>query len=176
MHIRVTEGVGSGPTELSAFDQALVRAGIANYNIIYLSSVLPPDSDIDFAVKPKLPEGEWGDRLYVVMAQKRTSQRNQEVWAGIGWMQEEGTGRGLLVEHEGHSETEVKADIEHSLNALAKNRHMAFGPIQMHVVGAKCENLPVCALVAAVYESSSWRAVRNSRKLAGLKLTTLRRR
>jgi arginine decarboxylase len=176
MHIRVTEGVGTGPTELSAFDQALVRAGIANYNIIYLSSVLPPDSEVEFSTKAKEPEGEWGDRLYVVMAQKRTSQRNQEAWAGIGWMQEEDSGRGLLVEHEGHSETEVRADIEHSLNALAKNRRMAFGPIQMHIVGAKCETTPVCALVAAVYETTTWRAMRNNRKISGLKLSPLRRR
>jgi len=176
MQIRVTEGVGTGPTELSAFDQALVKAGIANYNIIYLSSVLPPDSDVRFNTKAKEPEGEWGDRLYVVMAQKRTSQRNQEAWAGIGWMQEEGTGRGLLVEHEGHSEPEIRADIEHSLGALAKNRGMAFGPIQMHVVGTKCTDEPVCALVAAVYEATTWRAIRNSRKLSGLKLTSLRHR
>src|SRR5438128_2149602 len=115
MKIRITEGVGTGPTELSAFDHALVRAGVANYNIIYLSSVLPPNSEIEFSTKAKEPEGEWGDRLYVVMAQKRTSQRNQEAWAGIGWMQDLVTKKGLLVEHEGHSETEVKADIEHSL-------------------------------------------------------------
>src|SRR5581483_6375695 len=104
MHIRLTDGIGTGPTELSAFDQALVKAGIANYNIIYLSSVLPADSKITLSHKPEKLEGEWGDRLYVVMAQKRTSQRNQEAWAGIGWMQDQGTGRGLLVEHEGHSE------------------------------------------------------------------------
>jgi len=46
VNIQVSGGIGSGPTELSAFDQALVRAGVANYNLIYLSSVLPPDSDV----------------------------------------------------------------------------------------------------------------------------------
>jgi arginine decarboxylase len=177
MHIRVTEGVGTGPTELSAFDQALVKAGIANYNIIYLSSVLPPGSELSFATKPKKPEGEWGNRLYVVMAQNRSSLRNQEVWAGIGWMQDPETKRGLLVEHEGHSEAEVRADIEHSLAALARNRHMSFGPVSMHVVGTKCVNLPVCALVAAVFESTSWRGLRSaSNKLSNLKLSPLKLR
>jgi arginine decarboxylase len=176
MHIRVTEGVGTGPTELSAFDQALVKAGIANYNIIYLSSVLPPDSDVSFSTKPKELEGEWGDRLYVVMAQNRSSVRNQEVWSGIGWMQDPETKQGLLVEHEGHGEAEVRADIEHSLTALAKNRRMTFGPVSMHVVGTKCINLPVCALVAAVFEASTWRSIRQDRRLGGLKLTSLKLR
>ncbi|HSX46097.1 MAG TPA: pyruvoyl-dependent arginine decarboxylase [Candidatus Saccharimonadia bacterium] len=171
MQIQVSQGVGIGPTELSAFDQALVHAGVANFNLIYLSSVLPPDSEVVVAERPKHPEGDWGDRLYVVMAQKRTSQRNQEVWAGIGWMQDPKTGQGLLVEHEGNSETEVREDINHSLIALSRNRNMQFGTPRMHVVGSKCTDLPTCALVVAVFESSTWRGLRNdNKKLASLRL------
>ncbi len=171
MHIQISEGIGIGPTELSAFDQALVHAGVANYNIIYLSSVLPADSVVHFEAKPKQPVGgKWGDRLYVVMAQKRTSQRNQEVWAGIGWMQDEKTKQGLLVEHEGNSEDEVRTDIEHSLAALAENRHMQFGQQHMHVVGTKCTDLPTCALVVAVFEVSTWRGL----KQVGSKLGSFR--
>jgi arginine decarboxylase len=176
MQIRITEGVGTGPTEMAAFDLALVRGGIANYNLIYLSSILPPGSDVEFSTRPKQSEGEWGDRLYVVMAQNRTSQRNQEAWAGIGWIQDEETKKGLLTEHEGHSETEVRADIEHTLGALAKNRHMtSFSPIQMHVIGTKCTNQPVCALVVAVFEATSWRGMRFANK-SSLKLPSLKRR
>jgi arginine decarboxylase len=169
MNIRISDGIGLGPTELSAFDQALVHAGVANFNLIYLSSVLPPNSDviIDESPQPVPPPGTWGDRLYVVMAQKRISQRNQEAWAGIGWMQDPKTKHGLLVEHEGHSEAEVRADIHHSLVALGRNRSMEFGPIQMHVVGTKCTDLPTCALVVAVFESFSWQG---GRKLPSLKL------
>lgn len=172
MQIQVSEGVGIGPTELSAFDQALVHAGVANYNLIYLSSVLPPDSVISYETHPKRPEGKWGDRLYVVMAQMRTSQRNQEAWAGIGWIQDRKTRHGLLVEHEGHSEAEVRADIQNSLTALARNRDMQFGPQQMHVVGTRCTDLPTCALVVAVFESNSWRTARvNNGKFANLRIT-----
>lgn len=174
MQIQISEGVGIGPTELSAFDQALVHAGVANYNLLYLSSVLPPSSEVRFEAEPKQLGGEWGDRLYVVMAQKRTSQRNQEAWAGIGWVQDVKTRQGLLVEHEGHSEDEVRADIEHSLTALARNRDMTFGPQQMHIVGTKCIDLPTCALVVAVFESSSWRALRGTPKLHALKLSKIR--
>lgn len=161
MKIRVRKGVGVGPTELAAFDQALVKANIANFNLLYLSSVLPPKSDVVIEEEAKFTpiEGGWGDRLYVVMAQKRTNQRNQEAWAGIGWIQDEKTKKGLLVEHEGHSETEVRADIKHSLNALAKNRGLDFGHVNMAVVGVKCQDKPVCALVAAVFETSKWKGL-----------------
>lgn len=158
MHIQVSGGVGYGPTEISAFDQALVSSGVANFNLIYLSSVLPPQSKIAVIAEPKPISGEWGDRLYVVMAQQRTSQRDQEVWAGIGWIQDPETKKGLLVEHEGFSEHQVRADIEHSLAALAENRHMQFGPSQMHVIGGRCDDRPACALVVAVFESAAWQA------------------
>ncbi len=156
MNINVTSGIGSGPTELSAFDSALVNAGTANFNLIYLSSVIPPNSEVNVQDYPLTPSGEWGDRLYVVMAQNRTEQVGEEVWAGIGWIQDPNTRKGLLVEHEGHSEEEVKADIENSLRALATNRNQEFGPINMKVVGKRCESEPVCALVVAVFESNPW--------------------
>ena len=44
MQIHLASGVGSGPTELAAFDAALAAAGVANYNLLYLSSVIPPAS------------------------------------------------------------------------------------------------------------------------------------
>ena len=169
MNIQVAGGIGIGPTELSAFDQALVHANVANFNLIYLSSVLPPGSKVKVTDNPKKPQGEWGDRLYVVMAQKRTSQRNQEVWAGIGWIQDPKTKKGLLVEHEGHSEAEVRADIHHSLQALARNRNMEFSDPKMHIVGTKCTDLPTCALVVAVFENSTWR----TNRLSAGKLTNL---
>lgn len=159
MKINLSAGTGVGTTELASFDHALVNAGVANFNLVYLSSVLPPGSDVHVVTEPSIPEGQWGDKLYVVIAQKRTSQRNQEAWAGIGWMQDDKTKKGLLVEHEGHSENEVRADIENSLKALAENRNMKFGPIQMHITGKQCVSLPVCALVVAVFESEPWKGM-----------------
>lgn len=160
MKINITSGTGVGPTEIAAFDHALVTAGVANFNLIYLSSVVPPNSDVVVLENPYIPEGGWGDRLYVVMAQKRTYQRHQEVWAGIGWIQDEETKKGLFVEHEGNTESKVREDIESSLEALAQNRGMKFGPVNMHVIGKKCVSLPVCALVVAVFESAEWETIK----------------
>lgn len=78
MLISVRKGIGTGPTELAAFDQALVNAGVANFNLLYLSSVLPPGSDVRREHHITPVAGEWADKLYVVMAQSRTNKVNRE--------------------------------------------------------------------------------------------------
>jgi arginine decarboxylase len=157
MEINVASGIASGPTELAAFDSALYAAGIANYNLLQLSSVIPPQAKI-IVHDDKVPEikGEWGDRLYVVKADYRTSIPGTEAWAGVGWVVDEATGRGLFVEHEGENKSQVERQIEHSLQALMQTRGIDFGEIHMKVDGILCENDPVCAVVIAVYKSESW--------------------
>ena len=158
MEIQISTGIGIGPTQLSAFDSALNNAGVANYNLLKLSSVIPPKSKIviNKTALTGLP-GEWGDRLYVVMAEQRAHVPNEEAWAGIGWVQDKKTGRGLFVEHEGSSEKAVKNDIKQSLEALMATRNVDFGKIHMQVVGTTCKHLPVCAMVVAVYQADGWK-------------------
>lgn len=157
MIIKIGSGIGTGPTKLAAFDAALNDAGVANYNLIRLSSVVPPNTDIevDNDRLTGLP-GEWGDRLYVVMAEQRVDTPNTEAWAGIGWVIDQDTGKGLFVEHEGQSEKTVREDIKQSLDALMATRNVNFGDIHMKVVGRTCKHEPVCALVVAVYQASDW--------------------
>lgn len=156
MNIELSTGIGTGTTKLSAFDSALYHAGIANFNLVRLSSVIPPKSKI-IKVKTALPTGEWGDRLYVVMAEMRVDTPNAEAWAGIGWVQDKKTGKGLFVEHEGNSEKAVRRDIKASLQALMATRNIDFGTIHMEVVGKTCTHIPVCAMVVAVYENAEWK-------------------
>jgi len=157
MEINITSGIGTGLTKLAAFDTALNEAGIANYNLIKLSSVIPPKSKIKMNNQVFLEKsGDWGDRLYIVMAELRVDTPNAEAWAGIGWVQDNITGKGLFVEHDGNSEETVKRDIAQSLENLMATRNVNFGPINMKVVGITCEHQPVCALVAAVYKSVNW--------------------
>ena len=159
MKIHITTGLGNGPTTLSAFDAALNDAGIANYNLIRLSSVIPPNTELvhhDDTIPADLMPGNWGDRLYVVMAEQRADTPNEEAWAGVGWVQEKESGKGLFVEHEGTSELKVRRDIEQSLNALMATRNVDFGEPQMKVVGKTCTHHPVCAMVVAVYQASDW--------------------
>src|SRR5262245_11871721 len=101
MKLFLASAVGRGSTELGAFDAALVAAGAANFNVVRLSSVIPPHSEVVQVERcPFAEEGTWGDRLYAVYAEQRTSVPGEQVWAGVGWCQDPKTGRGLFVEHE----------------------------------------------------------------------------
>ncbi len=164
MNINIGSAIGTGPTKLAAFDSALNAAGVANFNLIKLSSVIPEKSNIVIYNNQHIPkiDGKWGDRLYVVMAETRVDTPNVEAWAGIGWVQDKKTRKGLFVEHEGNSEEAVRRDITQSLEALMATRNIDFGEINMKVVGRVCTYHPVCALVVAVYKSDDWSCKNNS--------------
>jgi hypothetical protein len=87
----------------------------------------------------------------------RTSTPGEQVWAGIGWVQNDSTGAGLFVEHHGDHEDTVRNDIELSLKALMQGRNIDFGQIHVRITGGTCLGQPLCALVAAAYESRPWR-------------------
>ena len=151
----VTSGTGEAATELAAFDGALLDAGIANYNLIRLSSVIPAGSTV-LEKRPDLPGSEWGWRLYVVLAEQRASRAGDQAWAGIGWIQDPEDGRGLFVEHEGGSSEHVVDLIENSLACMRASREDTFGTVQMTTRGVRCTGTPVGAVVAAVYASVPW--------------------
>ena len=156
--IQIRGGVGSGPTAPAAFDAALRNAGVGNYSLMRLSAVIPRGSSV---IEPSrsevLVDGEWGDRLYVALAEARAATPGDEAWAGIAWAQEPASGRGLFAEHEGTSRERVEADLDASLASIADAREIRFGHRQMRVVGARCEREPVCALVVAIYQADPWR-------------------
>lgn len=141
---------------MAAFDAALRDAGVADFNLLILSSIIPPGSKVVEIQKKPLVTGKWGDRLYVVLAEERVDSPNVEAWAGLGWVQDKTTGKGLFVEHHGASEARVKRDIIDTLTSMTQGRKERFGPIQMQVQGITCHGEPVCSLVVAAYQSNPW--------------------
>ena len=174
LSITVTAATGTGPTSLAAFDDALRAAGVANFNLIRLSSVIPPGSTVVGlpAQEPGIPGaidltdsspllrrdlgGGWGDRLYAVWAYQSAELLGQEAWAGVAWAQDPSDNRGLFVEHEGASEAQVRQELEASLTSICEARGMR--DLEQHsvVVGATCDGPPVAALVIAPYQTATW--------------------
>jgi arginine decarboxylase len=154
MHIICTSGTGEGPTPLAAFDAALLQAGVANYNLICLSSVIPPASVIQCR-KFCTPADEYGDRLYVVMASREEHECGKAAWAGLGWTQGD-DGRGLFVEMNGGQKPEVETSIQATLKSMITTRQYSYGPIQSNIAGIECREKPVCAIVVAVYKNEGW--------------------
>ena len=156
MQIKITSAVGSGPTTLAAFDAALRSAGIENYNLIPLSSVIPGKAELQRA-RYVTPRHEYGHRLYVVMARHDATQAGEEAWAGLGWTQEPDTRRGLFVELHGSSRRSVETAIGSTLDSMKRDRPYDYAKNESEVVGITCDDDPVCALVVAVYASEPWR-------------------
>jgi arginine decarboxylase len=144
---------GHGSTLLSAFDAALLGAGVANYNLVRLSSVIPRQAVI--ARDPEPVTGSHGDRLYCVYAAAYAEHPGESAWAGIGWVRDE-TGQGLFVEHETASEESLLEMIHLSLADMNRNRGGRFGPVETAVASAHYEDQPACALVVASYAVASW--------------------
>jgi arginine decarboxylase len=155
VRIVVSHGTGEGPTELAAFDSALLAAGVENYNLIPLSSVIPPGGEVERA-RFQSSDDEYGQRLYVVMAHSHAHGPGAGAYAGLGWAQEPGSGRGLFIECAGASDAEVHDSIVATLDSMTASRGRPYGAIESEVTGIDSSGRPVAAIVVAVYKSEPW--------------------
>jgi arginine decarboxylase len=151
--ITIRTAAATGRTALSAFDAALLGAGVANFNLVRLSSVIPQQSRISFDCTPL--SGEHGDRLYAVWASALAEVPGETVWAGIGWVRDP-SGRGLFVEHTAASEETVLELIGLSLEDLSAHRGGGYGKVQSVTVSAHHDDRPACALAIATYNVAGW--------------------
>lgn len=153
--IVIATGRGEGPTRLAAFDTALLDAGVANYNLLCLSSVIPPGSRI-VRRRWHTPAEHYGQRLYVVMSEMREDRPGHAAHAGVAWVQAKRGGQGLFVELHDSDPVRLEADLHATLRTMQHNRGVDLGPVQCQLASVRCEEQPVCALVIAVYASQPW--------------------
>jgi len=144
--IHVNTGYGIGATARGAFDAALYDAGIHNYNLIELSSVIPPGTQVERR-KFEAPEGEIGHRLYVVLAHAEAPNPGSELWAGLGWVQDRQDGHGVFLELTGPTREAVEYDITVTLEEMVARRRGDFGSIHCEVAQAIYEDRPAAAVV-----------------------------
>jgi arginine decarboxylase len=155
--------VGTGRTELSAFDAALVNAGIGDYNLLPLSSVMPMGAEVVEQDAYDAPAETFGQRLYVVRAEQRSSVSGEWVGAGIGWAQTDDD-RGWFVEHDviasdrAAAERDLHALIEDSLTDICEHRRLSMPSFKSISTVVQVLDSPVCALAVAIYASERWPA------------------
>lgn len=161
--IRVSSGTGSGPTRLAAFDAALADAGIAGFNIIRLSSVIPPYGDVRVVPGSEQIHGTVGDVVYCVYAAAYASTPGEQAWAGVAWsMDPDHVGGGLFVEHAASSESTVRHDLDATLDAMSELRGQRYVRAGQTVSSAVCVDHPVSAVVVATYATAGWSELLNS--------------
>jgi arginine decarboxylase len=103
-----TRGVGRHRNNLQSFEVALRAAGIAQCNLVKVSSIFPAGCKI-IPAKAGLKEIQGGQITFVVLAEERTSEPNRLVCAGIGLAIPAEKGRfGYISEHHGFGMTEER--------------------------------------------------------------------
>jgi len=139
---------GKGLSEVSmlnAYDRALLDAGIGNYNLVPVSSIIPPGAE---EIEPiKLPPGSI---VFVVIA--KAEGREGTVSAGMAWYSGESEECGFVVE--AHGNTDI-GEIGRRLKSMIEEMGKARG-INVEAVKMRIETLDIpkglygCVIVALV--------------------------
>jgi arginine decarboxylase len=172
MNVSVAAGVGRGPTAMASYDAALAGAGVHNYNLVTVSSVVPADATVE-AVETAPDLGPAGGRLTVVQgrataeptesvgsevtaepvvnAESEESDASEDhVVAGLGWAT--GPGPGLFYEADGSDPATVRDRIDRGLDAGAALRDWTLTDREVTLaVGSVQPDAHVTAVVVAAY-------------------------
>ena len=147
--IIIVRGIGKGSTTLSAFDDALHNAGIGDFNLVELSSVIPKNAIIRIQEKYDLPY-DVGHIQPVVLSHNESNEKGIEISAGLGWaIAEEG---GVFIEISGcFSGKECLNKISMSLDDMIKRRNWNWKEknnnyIIKTEVGQEFTSVVVCAI------------------------------
>lgn len=150
MDIQLVWGAGEAETALGSFDAALSRANLHNYNLVELSSIVPPDAEI--VEVGALPSGRWrvGAPVATVLARETTA-GGGTVAAGIGWRQAaEG---GVFVEMTGETAEQCERRIRQGLDDAAAHRDWAWRDRGHTRIREETFEDVGTVLVAAVFDS-----------------------
>lgn len=105
----LTKGLGIHKEYLRAFELALRDAGIAQFNLVSVSSILPPGCK-KITIEKGLSFLKPGEIIFVVLARNETNEPNRLVSASIGCaIPARNKKYGYLSEHHSFGETHEKA-------------------------------------------------------------------
>lgn len=126
-----TKGTGRHREKLNSFELALRNAGIAQYNLVRVSSIFPPGCKIINKVEG-LGELQTGQILYAVMSENSANEPNRLLAASIGVaIPADRKHHGYLSEHHSYGQTEqIAGDYAEDLAAemLATTLGIEFDP------------------------------------------------
>jgi arginine decarboxylase len=129
----LTKGVGVDKNRLSSFELALRSAGIEKFNLVYVSSILPPHCKIVTKAEG-LKSLKAGQIVFCVMARNETNEPNRLISAAVGIaMPKDIDNYGYLSEHHTFGETaKVSGEYAEDLAAtmLASTLGIDFDPNQ----------------------------------------------
>jgi arginine decarboxylase len=127
----LTKGVGSHKNYLQSFELALEKAGISKFNLVSVSSILPPGCK-KISREEGLQYLKPGEIVFVVMSKNATNEPNRLIAASIGCaIPADQNQYGYIAEHHSFGQTQEKAgDYAEDLAAsmLASTLGIPFDP------------------------------------------------
>jgi len=104
-----TKGVGVHKEKLASFEAALRDAGLAPFNLVYVSSIFPPGCK-RISKEEGLKFLKAGQIVFCVLAKNQTNEPNRLIAASIGCaLPADPSHYGYLSEHHSFGETDKKA-------------------------------------------------------------------
>lgn len=146
--IDVVWGTGSARTELGAFDRALADAGLAEYNLVTLSSIVPAGATVREVARLEPDRWPVGTIVAAVSAVGTAPPDGDPVAAGLGWAIGE-TG-GVFAEATATGAEECRERLEARLADLREHRPIDAAAGTTRTVEHDGERA-TAAVVAAVY-------------------------
>lgn len=139
-----TTGHAEGETELNAFDNALIAAGIGDWNLVKVTSVAPASARlIDLR-----PEAESGSVVPVVLAAVQSDRPGERVTASVAIGRGNGS-HGMIMEASGPGEPEeMETVVRRMLNESFMRRGLELETVTVRSVSHTVEKIG--ASVAAV--------------------------
>lgn len=131
----ITAGKGRGGSELTAFDNALKEAGISDYNLVKVSSIIPPLAQMRTEVD--LPPGSILPIAYGAIS---SSNDGEIISAAIAVGLPESESVGVIMEYAGKvSEEEARAIVQRMAEEALKSRGLRISTIEIRSISTVVE-------------------------------------
>lgn len=106
---KISHGTGNGKQRITSFDSALIDAGVGNYNLVRLSSILPLDAKREDKIQCAL-----GSLLPIAYAAESTNVAGRQISAAvaIGFpIEKDSEHCAVIMEYEGECAEEKAVDV-----------------------------------------------------------------
>lgn len=146
---KISTGIGRGKYRITSFDHALCGAGVGNYNLVRLSSILPIDSERSDTIRLPL-----GSRLPIAYATQTGNKGVISAAIAIGYPKlYDDAHCGVIMEFEGEcSKGKAKRIVENMVREGFKQRGWELDWIESVSVQADCSEDEYTTVFACVAE------------------------
>lgn len=135
MKVAITSGAAEGPSRLNAFDNALLKAGIGDVNLIKVSSIIPANTPL--VELPKLTPGEM---INCILSTVCSNKKGDFISAAIAVANSNDFG--CVVEHSGINKDphEIRASAMEMVKYMLKIRNKEIKDLLVEETNHEVEN------------------------------------